>query len=186
MSAVFVSGEGADNCRLNGTRARFQVPPAEDEQEDRMCVICQDKLNFLTTLDGCRHTFCFKCITLWRRQRREERQEPTCPLCRCDVRRCDLGGGFRGVRDFLAFLNHVVCDPELRLMDAVTSGNVFLLILLSAVLAWYWLCVHLIVFVNHLIVENGLDSSLLVVILFVMFACSLVLLIFPCINCLTR
>lgn len=96
------------------------MPPVDDDQEGRKCVICQDQLNFLTTLDGCRHTFCFKCIALWRRQQFEERQEPNCPLCRSRIQRLEAGAA--GIWYFLDFLHRlwlVFRGRDLGLIDAV-------------------------------------------------------------------
>lgn len=44
--------------------------------QDRTCIFCWDEIQHRGGVNGCRHTFCFDCISRW------SQQQNFCPLCR--------------------------------------------------------------------------------------------------------
>ena len=53
-------------------------PPAPEEQDEEDCAICLEKPGVnRAVLDGCRHAFCFDCVTKWAQESCNQ-----CPVCR--------------------------------------------------------------------------------------------------------
>jgi E3 ubiquitin-protein ligase ZSWIM2 len=59
-----------------------------DLSEEFGCPICQEELKDLNTLTyckvGCGHNFHVKCMKVWAEHKESQRDNITCPLCRCD------------------------------------------------------------------------------------------------------
>lgn len=49
---------------------------------DNICPICLDCCSDITTIDGCKHLFCFSCITSWAKITNK------CPLCKIQILKC--------------------------------------------------------------------------------------------------
>jgi hypothetical protein len=49
---------------------------------DNICPICLDCCSDITTIDGCKHLFCFTCITSWAKITNK------CPLCKTQILKC--------------------------------------------------------------------------------------------------
>jgi len=64
------------NCKRKAAPSPSDPPTAS--VEDRNCPICLTQPNIadLSTIDGCKHTFCWDCIEKW------SEQENSCPLCK--------------------------------------------------------------------------------------------------------
>lgn len=57
-------------------RSKEPVDPAFPQPTDQTCPICLDTCNKTSTIDCCKHIFCFLCISAW------GKITPTCPLCK--------------------------------------------------------------------------------------------------------
>ena len=59
-----------------------------DLSEEFGCPICQEDLKDLSTLTyckvGCGHNFHIKCMKIWAEHKDSQKDQITCPLCRCD------------------------------------------------------------------------------------------------------
>ncbi|XP_015265279.1 PREDICTED: E3 ubiquitin-protein ligase Topors-like isoform X2 [Gekko japonicus] len=117
-------GFGSDGFSPNSGTNRPRQAMATDTSPDSKCPICLDGFENVAYLNCCYHSFCFRCVQEWSKNKAE------CPLCKQPFH--SIIHSMRSDDDFKEYIVRPSEDGSF----ASPNGRRFLILLTTVLLSW--------------------------------------------------